>query len=378
MARQHLPERDRPIGEPPPGFDRAAASRAVLSMLIDGQGFALAGIAPADASLRAAELSHWLAAGSHAEMDYMAADTAIRMDPRGILAGTRAFVVVADQYATRNDPPDTPEFGVGRTARYARGKNYHDVMKRRMHRVADAMREQYPFAEFRSCVDTAPVNERELATIAGLGWQGKNTMVIHPRLGSYFVLGVIATTLPLEPLAPPVPDSCGTCTRCIDACPTRAITPYHVDGSKCISYLTIEQRTIPESITHATQDWLAGCDICQEVCPHNSPRADGSTGAAYRDYAPQRTGFALVDVLAWGEDQRRAALTNSALKRITLPMFKRNAVWAAAHWLKAQPDHPHAPALRAQLERLARDPAEPEPLRRLARSVLAGWAGTSQ
>lgn len=378
MARQHLPERDRPIGDPPPGFDGAAASREVVSMLVDGQGFALAGIARADASRRAAELTDWLAAGKHGEMDYMAADTAIRHDPRGILAGTRAFIAVADQYATRNDPPDAPTFGTGRIARYSRGRNYHDVMKRRMHRVADALRERFPFAEFRSCVDTAPVNERELATIAGLGWQGKNTMVIHPRLGSYFVLGAIATTLPLEPLAPPVPDSCGTCTRCIDACPTRAITAYRVDGSRCISYLTIEQRSIPESVTHTSLDWLAGCDICQEVCPHNSPRADGSAGAAFRDYAPRRTGFSLVDVLAWGEDQRRSALTNSALKRITLPMFKRNAVVAAAHWLTTQPDHPHAPALREQLKRLAQDSAEPEPLRRLARSVLAGLAGTSR
>lgn len=376
MARQHLPERERPIGEPPPGFDGAGVAREVLSMLVDGQGFALAGIARADASQRSAELAAWLAAGHHGEMDYMAADTAIRMDPRRILTGTRSFIAVADQYATRNDPPDAPTFGVGRIARYARGRNYHDVMKRRMHRVADALRERFPFAEFRSCVDTAPVNERELAVIAGMGWQGKNTMVIHPRLGSYFVLGAIATTLPLEPLAPSVPDSCGTCTRCIDACPTHAITPYRMDGSMCISYLTIEQRTIPASVTLATQDWLAGCDICQEVCPHNSPRTDG-TGAAFRDYAPQRTGFAIVDVLAWSEDQRRSALTNSALKRITLPMFKRNAVTAAAHWLRTQPDHPHAPALRAQLERLARDPAEPEPLRRLARNA-AGSAGTSR
>lgn len=379
MARQHLPKRDRPIGQVPQGFDSAAAARTAIKLCSE-LGFALAAIAPAHPSALCEHLTAWLASGKHGEMEYMALDQAIRADPTGILAGTRAFIVVADQYATRNDPPDAPAFGTGRIARYARGKNYHDVVKRRLHRVADALRDQYPFAEFRSCVDTAPVMERELAVLAGLGWQGKNTMLIHPRLGSYLLLGVIATTLPLPPtLVRPddrVPDSCGTCTRCIDACPTRAITPYSVDGSRCISYLTIEQRSIPPALffpNSASHDWLAGCDICQEVCPHNSPRAAESThvGTPHAEYAPARSGFSLTDVMAWGEEQRRAALHNSALKRITLAMFKRNAVHAAAHWLNSQPHHPHAAALRARIERLAKDEAEPEPLRHLARNVLA-------
>jgi epoxyqueuosine reductase len=382
MARQHLPKRDRPVAPAPPGFDAAAATRTALSLLA-GRGFALAGVAPAQPSALREHLAAWLAAGKHGEMDYMAADLAIREDPTGILAGTRAFMVVADQYATRNDPPDAPAFGVGRIARYARGKNYHDVMKRRLHTVADALRAEFPFAEFRSCVDTAPINERELGVLAGLGWQGKNTMLIHPRLGSYVLLGAVATTLPLvaTPAADRVPDSCGTCTRCVEACPTSAITPYSVDGSKCISYLTIEQRAIPDPFTPApphpftlssSHDWLAGCDICQEVCPHNSPRSDDAAiGTPNAAYAPTRTGFAFTDVLAWSEGQRREALQNSALKRITLPMFKRNAVLAAAHWLRAQPDHPHAPALRERLAHLAQDQLEPEPLRRLARSALA-------
>lgn len=371
MARQHLPKRGKPIGEVPRGFDAVSTTNATLE-LVRSQGFAIAGIAPAQPSAMREHLAAWLAAGKHGEMDYMAADIAIREDPTGILAGTRAFLVVADQYAARNDPPDTPQFGVGRIARYARGKNYHDVMKRRLHRVADTLRDRFPFAEFRSCVDTAPVHERELAVLAGLGWQGKNTMLIHPRVGSWLLLGVVATTLPLVPttVADRVPDSCGTCSRCIDACPTGAISPYSVDGTKCISYLTIEQRTIPLTFS-ASHDWLAGCDVCQEVCPHNSPRGDGQdVGVPHAAYTPARTGFPLTDVLAWGEDQRRAALQNSALKRITLPMFKRNAVVAAAHWLSDQPHHSHAPALRARLVHLAADDAEPEPLRRLARSVL--------
>lgn len=384
MARQHLPKRDRPVGEVPGGFDGAAASQEAVR-LAGEQGFVLAGVARADVSERRGELAAWLRGGRHGEMEYMSADVAIREDPRGILAGTRAFLVVADQYATRNEVGGSSSFGVGRIARYAQGRDYHGEMKRRMHRVADALRGRYPFAEFRSCVDTAPVNERELAVWAGLGWQGKNTMLIHPRLGSWLLLGVVATTLPLRPTleggagggAERVPDSCGTCTRCIEACPTGAITPYSVDGSRCISYLTIERRGIPGASAGGTGPetggWLAGCDVCQEVCPHNSPRRDGSpVGRVHGAYAPTRTGFALVDVLAWGEEQRRLALRNSALKRITLDMFKRNAVLASAHWLRAQPSHPDAPVLRARLAHLAADGGEPVPLRLLARGVLDG------
>ncbi len=372
--RQHLPKRSQPIQPTPVGFDAAIATRIALQLL-NSQGFALSGVASVQPSAYRQQLETWLGAGKHGSMAYMAEEVALRLDPTGLLAGTRAFLVVADQYATRNDPPDAPRFGQGRIARYARGRNYHDVMKRRLHRVADALREQFPFAEFRSCVDTAPVMERELAVLAGLGWQGKNTMLLHPRIGSYFVLGVVATTLPLVPATPDakVPDSCGTCTRCIDACPTQAITPYSVDARRCISYLTIEQREVqaaPDGFNR--HDWLAGCDICQEVCPHNSPRAADSLdiGSPHPAYAPSRTGFALTEVLAWTEEHRRAALNSSALKRITLDMFKRNAVHAAGHWLRADPSNPHAPALRARLEHLAQDQAEPEPLRLLARRVL--------
>jgi epoxyqueuosine reductase len=378
--RHHRPERTAAPGQPaigsvPNNFDAATATQRVLD-LAQTQGFALAGIARAQPSQWREDLLAWLARGEHGAMEYMAQDVALRCDPTGILPNTRAFLVVADQYATRNDPAETPRFGTGRIARYARGRNYHVVMKRRLHAVADALREVYSFAEFRTCVDTAPILERELAVLAGLGWQGKNTMLLHPRLGSYLLLGVVATTLPLLPAQHPTPDSCGTCTRCIDACPTSAITPYHIDARRCISYLTLEDRAIPAVPTDHTQDWLAGCDICQEVCPHNSPRdAAQDVGTPHQSYSARATTMALLDVLGWNESARRSAFASSALKRVTLPMMKRNALLAARHWLLTEPHHPHAPALRERIAQVAEDPAEPLPLRHLAHRLLAESRG---
>ena len=258
-----------------------------------GLGFAAAGVAPARPSAWAGAMRAWLEAGSQGGMEYMSRDLEVRLDPRRILEGTRSFLVVADQYAPRGSEHDSrlaEDRPMGRVARYAQGRNYHEVMKRRLHTLADALRVEIPGSEFRTCVDTAPIMERELAVAAGLGWQAKNTMVIHPRLGSYLLLGVVATTLDLVPPAEQwvATDHCGTCTRCIDACPTKAITPYRVEGSRCISYLTIEHRGLVAKDLHAgIGDWMYGCDVCQDVCPHNSPREE--SGTPHPAYAPRTT-----------------------------------------------------------------------------------------
>lgn len=361
-------------------------SRDIVERCLAG-GFALAGIVPARPSRWASHLREWLAAGKHGEMDYLEADAALRTAPAGIMEGTRAFIVVADLYATRGTRgraggPEADEPS-GRLARYAQGRNYHDVMKRRLHRIADALRAVYPGSDFRTCVDTAPVPERELAAGAGLGWQAKNTMVIHPRLGSWFLLGVVATNLELAPLsasdAPaPVADACGSCTRCIDACPTGAITPYSVDARRCISYLTIEHRSLIDPRLHAGMgDWLFGCDICQEVCPHNSPRhADprgSGEGAAphalpHAAYAPRTSSLPLAAVLEWSGADRERAFSTSAMKRATLAMMKRNAIIAAGNAIRAG----SGTGLTARLRALAADEAEPELVRATAAQVLEG------
>lgn len=303
-------------------------------------GFALAGVTRAEASDQAAALREWLAQGKHGEMEWLARNVEERVDPGVMMPGARSIIMVADRYAGGGSVDPALPTGAGRVARYARGDDYHEVMKKRLHALCDALRAEHPGAEFRAFVDTAPVLEREHALRAGLGWIGKHTLLIHRDLGSWLLLGGVLTTLEIEPPAGQQrsADHCGTCTRCIDACPTRAITPYSVDARRCISYLTIEHRgPIEREFHEAMGDWLFGCDVCQEVCPHNRSRdregasdQTGESGVASREsvapaYAPRRSSFDLLEVLGWSEDDRRRALAGSAMKRAKLEMWKRNA-----------------------------------------------------
>lgn len=342
-------------------------------------GFAAAGITPAGPTRFADHLRRWIAAGSHGDMAYMARDLALRLDPSGHLDGARAFIMVADQYAVRGraeDPPLSPGRGV--IARYARGRDYHRVMKRRLHHLADTLRGQIPGADFRSFVDTAPVLERDLAELAGLGWIARNSMLIHPRLGSYLLLGGAATNLPLVP--PPEQsrhqDACGTCTRCVDACPTGAITGEGVTATRCISYLTIEGRgPVPRDLMPHVGHWVYGCDICQEVCPHNSAREPGlGVGAANLAYAPVRSSFDLAAMIGWDETARREAIRLGPMKRATLAMLKRNAIVAAGNWLRSSPDQ----ALLNRVRQASLDPSEPPLVRETARAVLEALGAAAQ
>lgn len=299
------------------------------------RGFALAGVCDARRSDHADDFRAWIERGEHGTMAWLARNVETRLDPGRLVEGARSIIVVADQYATRNDAPDTTPRGHGRIARYARGDDYHVAMKRRLHAVCDALRARFAAETFRACVDTAPLLEREHAARAGLGWIGKHTLLINPERGSWLLLGAVVTTLHVPPPREhrAVPDHCGTCTRCIDACPTGAITPYAVDARRCISYLTIERREPIDPALHAPiGDRLFGCDVCQEVCPHNSPRADGAgLGAAHGAYTPRRSSFPVGDVRRWVDDDRRTALRGSAMKRATLEMFHRNAAIVAAN-----------------------------------------------
>lgn len=301
-------------------------------------------------------------------MGYLAEQVGARFDPDLVLAGARSAVMVADLYHTRNAPADPTPAGHGRVARYARGRDYHDVIKRRLHVLCDELAAEHPGALFRAFADTAPVLERELAGRAGLGWMGKHTLNIHPVMGSWMVLGGVLTTLDLAP--PPEQerhaDHCGTCTRCIDACPTGAITPGRVDATRCISYLTIEHRSPIDPALHGPmREWIAGCDVCQEVCPHNSPRV-GGVGEVLGEYAPVRSSFDLVALLGWSAEDRAAGFRGSAMRRIRLEMIRRNAVIAAGNELAERED----PGLRAAVESLRDDPSGL--VRETARAVLAG------
>jgi epoxyqueuosine reductase len=343
-------------------------------------GFALAGVCRPDPSRWGDELRRWLNEGRHGDMGYMAEQVEKRLDVARLFEEVapggpppRAVLMVADQYAPRGGDDERPRPGRGRIARYARGRDYHRTIKRRLHRLADELRAAYPGSAYRSFVDTAPVLERELAVRCGLGWQAKNTMVIHPRLGSWLLLGGMVTSLHLEP-PPEQPswgDHCGSCTRCIDACPTNAITPWHVDATRCVSYLTIERRgPVDEALMPGVGDWIYGCDVCQEVCPHNSPR-ETPADAVHPAYAPRTRALDLPAVLGWGEPERREAFAVSALKRARLDMMKRNALIVLGNQLRERPDA----AVLARVRRVADDPREPELVRVTARAVLRRLSG---
>ncbi len=364
---------------------------AQIVTMCRAMGFELAGVCEAAPSARVPELRDWLGAGAHGEMGFLERDSELREDPRrlsvmvlpgdtrrrraggdGVLP-VRSFIVVGAMYARRGDADATvPQ--AGRVARYARGRDYHRDIRARLHSLSDALRARFPGEGFLTFVDTVPLMERELAELAGLGWVGKHTLLIHPRLGSYFALGGVGTSLVLA--APPgqarEPDHCGTCTRCIDACPTGAISAYRVDARRCVSYVTIEHRSpIPGDLHPLMGEWLAGCDICQEVCPHNSPR--GAASGAPDD--PARSGtpatLPLLEVLGWAEPDRRRALQSSALKRLTLAMLKRNAILAAGILLTQGRG---TPELAARIRELAEDTREPEMVRGAAHAVAGGTA----
>ncbi len=343
------------------------------------QGFALVGIAPAEPVAHADYFRAWLASGQQGDMAFMGDHVEERLDPRKLVPGAKSIICVADTYGPRPHTPDPTPHTHGRIARYAQQDDYHRTMKKRLHAVADELRVKWPQHTFRSGVDTAPIMERPHAQAAGLGWVGKHTLLLHPHLGSWLLLGEIVTTLPLQTTPPLGPDiGCGTCTRCIDACPTQCIDPagYRMDPTRCISYLTIEHKgQIDPTLHEAMGDWIAGCDVCQEVCPFNqgSGVRDQGSGSHSRlrfseaHAPPHGPALALLDVLQWTEPGRRHAFTRSALKRVKLDQIKRNALIAAGNHLARHDDA----ALRARIEALAADERESPLVRLTAEQVLA-------
>lgn len=233
-------------------------------------GFDLSGVSAAVAPQALRRLDDWLAAGYAGQMHYIADRREAYAHPDNVLEGVNTVLMLGMHY--RTEEPTVAAEGMGRVSRYAWGSDdYHNVIRDRLHQLADYLRELEPTALTRGIVDTAPLLEREFAQLAGLGWVGKNTMLISPEAGSYFFLAALLTNVELAIDSPHVTDHCGTCTACLDACPTNAFPqPYVLDATRCISYLTIElQDTIPEELRPGMGDWLFGCDICQDVCPWN-------------------------------------------------------------------------------------------------------------
>jgi epoxyqueuosine reductase len=288
-------------------------------------GFDLCGITSADAHPELSFLSTWLARGYAGEMAWMARSAERRADVRAVIPGARSVIVTGTVYNV--DRPYSTEITDRRVAlvsRYAWGDDYHEVIAGRLQRLVTWMQEtsQLPF-EARAYVDTGPVQERIYARYAGLGWLGKNTCLINEQLGSWLFLSEVITTLHLEPDVPGL-DQCGTCTLCIEACPTGAIVePWVLDATRCLSYHTIELRSdLPDAYRAEMGAHVYGCDVCQEVCPYNQAPARATDGA----WQP-RAGLdvpGLVDLWRLGDAELRRLIRRSAMTRAKLPALRRN------------------------------------------------------
>jgi epoxyqueuosine reductase len=308
---------------PNPDFDQLATDiRAWAAEL----GFNQIGITDTDLDEDAKHLRNWLAEDRHGEMEYMRRHASKRSQPEALVAGTQRIISVRMDYL----PHETtaPEKLLEKSAsaylsRYALGRDYHKLMRRRLQRLADKITDATGTFGYRAFVDSAPVLEKALARNAGLGWIGKHTNLINKNAGSWFFLGELFTDLPL-PIDTPATDHCGSCAVCIDVCPTAAIVaPYELDARRCISYLTIELReSIPVELRPLMGNRIYGCDDCQLFCPWNKfaePTAEG-------DFAP-RHGLdtaQLEDLFSWSEQQWLDRTTGSAIRRIGFQCWLRN------------------------------------------------------
>ena len=287
-------------------------------------GFGLFGVAPAVEPTGYGQLQRWLEAGFAGEMNYFERRREAYAHPKHVLDGVRSLVLLGLDYNTGF--PGRSVAGYGRVSRYAWGSvDYHNLIWEKLDQLQRWLEARVPGVVARGVVDTAPLLEREFAQLAGLGWRGKNTLLINPQRGSYFFLAALLTDLSLPLDAPFTPDHCGTCRRCLDACPTGAFPePYVLDATRCISYLTIGLRSaIPDQLRAGVGDWLFGCDVCQEVCPWNrfTQLSDES------DFLPrQAAGLEeLVELLGLSEPEFRTRFRQTPLWRPRRRGLLRNA-----------------------------------------------------
>ncbi len=321
-------------------------------------GFDLVGVAPAALADGFDRLRDWLRRGFAGEMDYMRRRAEARSHPDSVLPDVRSVVMLGMNYLPAGGVEEGAR-GRGRVARYARGADYHDVLRERLNLLLAWLRSELPGCHGRGVVDTAPLLERDFARRAGLGWFGKNTMLLNKRLGSYFFLAALLVDVELRPDAPFEAHHCGTCTACLDACPTDAfVAPGVLDARRCISYLTIELKgAVPPDLRRGLGDWVFGCDVCQEVCPWNR-KAPAATDAALRPRAELES-LDLIELLGLSDEEFRRRFRGTALMRSKRRGLLRNAALVLGNAGDARA----LPALRRALE-------DPEPLIREA----AQWA----
>ncbi|MFI5384670.1 MAG: tRNA epoxyqueuosine(34) reductase QueG [Fimbriimonadales bacterium] len=287
-------------------------------------GFDTVGVCAPDAPPHLDAYEKWIAKGYHGTMAYLQRHLPMKRDPARLLPGVRSIVAVTLNY----NQPNPPVEGQPRIARYALGRDYHKVIRSKLVKLARWIAEQHPDAKSRPCVDSAPIMERDYAQLAGLGWFGKNTMLIDSKRGSWFFIGLLLTTVEFERDKPAI-GGCGSCRVCVDACPTGAIVwedgRWQVDARRCISYLTIEHKG---EIEVDSAGWTFGCDVCQEVCPFNDPRPSqplrGNT-TTEPDFLDKRAWPSLDQLRVIREEEWDKLTRGSAVRRTGLQGIRRNA-----------------------------------------------------
>jgi epoxyqueuosine reductase len=337
----------------------APASRNWAALATDiatwgrGLGFQAIGISDTDLSAEEVHLLRWLASGRHGTMGYMARHGTTRARPGDLVPGTLRVITARMNYWPQTAADADTVLADGQSAyiaRYALGRDYHKVLRARLQKLADRIQQEVGSFGYRVFTDSAPVLEVALAAKSGLGWRGKHTLLLTRDMGSYFFLGEIYTNLPL-PVTDPLTGHCGTCTACIDACPTGAIVaPYELDALRCISYLTIELAgAIPEELRPLIGNRVYGCDDCQLACPWNR----FAQVASESDFAAVRNGLdraSLVELFAWTEEDFNTRMAGSAIRRIGFERWSRNLAVGLGN-------APQGADVVAALERRAGDPS---------------------
>jgi epoxyqueuosine reductase len=369
-----------PVGPPKgvqPSIDVEAARELAAGLRTEASriGFSRVGFAPAVDTPRHERFTRWLADGlAGAMQEWLVRHEPMRRHPASLLAGARTVVMLATDYSTVSaewTAPDAP--GHGKVARYAWGDDYHDLLRERVNALATWLLAAAPGCTARGVVDSAPISEREFARLAGLGWFGKNTMLISPEAGSWFFLTALLTDLELPTDAPIEVDHCGSCTACLDACPTGAlVAPRVLDARKCTSSLTIEDHgPIDETLRGRLDGWIFGCDICQEVCPWNR-HAAVSAEPSFAPRGEERT-LPLAEILSLDEEGFRRRFKGSPILRAKRRGLLRSAAIALGH----APDPAAADALAKALrdhEPVVREAAAWALGRWVERGVMADWA----
>ncbi|MEY3349454.1 MAG: tRNA epoxyqueuosine(34) reductase QueG [Bacteroidota bacterium] len=301
---------------------QAKQKSILVKEIAQAHGFDQCGIAkavPLDDDAR--RLERWLQKGYHGDMHYMGNHFDLRVDPTKLVPGAKTVITVLYNYF----PEETQQIGIPKIAKYAYGEDYHLVIRKKLQLFLQSVREKMGHVEGRGFVDSAPVLERSWAQRSGLGWIGKNGNLINKKMGSFFFIATLITDLELEPDIPHATDHCGTCSRCVDACPTDAILiDKTVDASKCISYFTIELKSkdLPEDLKSKSENWIFGCDICQDVCPWNR----FSKPHQHQELEPFKEimQFNIEDWLDINEESFKKIFKHSPLKRSGFEGIKRN------------------------------------------------------